>query len=101
MENMSHVELRHPLIRPLSSCLTLPPASSATLSRVKFAPLLRLTHFVFIQGKRHCSYCGLTRRNGIRILIGHAMTVRSLAFSADSTKLVTGSDDKRIMIHDA
>ncbi|KAF9195174.1 WD repeat-containing protein 61 [Haplosporangium sp. Z 767] len=32
---------------------------------------------------------------------GHAMVVRSIAFSADSTKLVTGSDDKRIMIHDA
>ncbi|KAG0312469.1 WD repeat-containing protein 61, partial [Dissophora globulifera] len=32
---------------------------------------------------------------------GHAMTVRSIAFSDDSTKLVTGSDDKRIMIHDA
>ncbi|KAF9997602.1 WD repeat-containing protein 61 [Entomortierella chlamydospora] len=32
---------------------------------------------------------------------GHAMTVRSLAFSDDSTKLVTGSDDKRIMIYDA
>jgi len=33
--------------------------------------------------------------------LGHALTVRSIAFSADSTKLVTGSDDKRIMIHDA
>jgi len=32
---------------------------------------------------------------------GHAMTVRSLAFSADSSKLITGSDDKRIMIYDA
>ncbi|KAI8345918.1 WD repeat-containing protein 61-like protein [Mortierella sp. GBAus27b] len=32
---------------------------------------------------------------------GHAMTVRSIAFSSDSKKLVTGSDDKRIMIYDA
>lgn len=39
-ESMLRAELRLLLIRPLSSCLTLPPASSATLSRVKFAPLL-------------------------------------------------------------
>ncbi|KAG0228976.1 WD repeat-containing protein 61 [Actinomortierella wolfii] len=31
---------------------------------------------------------------------GHAMTVRSIAFSPDSTKLVSGSDDGRIMIYD-
>lgn len=97
-ENMLRAELRHRLIRPPSSCLTLPPASSATPSRVKSVPLLRLHYF---HGKRHFSCCGLTQSMIFILKIGHAMTVRSLAFSADSTKLVTGSDDKRIMIHDA
>ena len=38
----------------------------------------------------------LTSRKLVHTLEGHAMPIRSLSFSPDSTKLLTGSDDGHI-----
>ena len=42
----------------------------------------------------------LTSRKLVHTLEGHAMPIRSLSFSPDSTKLLTGSDDGHIKLYD-
>eukprot|EP01050_Picozoa_sp_SAG11_P024255 SAG11_NODE_5111_length_1660_cov_1.500961_1_plen_181_part_00 len=48
----------------------------------------------------HVTVFDLQSASPVMKLEGHAMSVRALAFSADSSTLLTGSDDKQIHLYD-